>query len=169
MSETVTEPTTVPEAPVAPVDPNAPVATAPAAPVVIPPKTARFKLPAGVVTPIELRNELVKQGIAPETLKPQQMYAYVKSPGKTNPFPVKFYEENGTVHDTQPGGILTRPGIPTMAEGIDWYKLRATAPVATAAPTTTPVTAVITAPEDESAPNEAATDLHANEPLEEAE
>jgi hypothetical protein len=104
------------------------------------PKTARFKLPTGVVTPIELRNELVKLGLAQDSLKPQQMYAYVKSPGKTNPFPVKFYEEDGTVHDTQPGGILTRPGIPTMDEGVAWYKNRATATTATATATasTTP-------------------------------
>jgi hypothetical protein len=164
MSETTAEPTTAPTEPTAPAP----------APVVIAPKTARFKLPTGVVTPIELRNALVTTGVAPETLKPQQMYAYVKAPGKQDPFPVKFYEENGTVHDTQPGGILTRPGIPTMDLGVEWYKRRATKPAVAATATTPAATAVTDAPEDESdgettTPVAAAASEADSTPLEEAE
>jgi hypothetical protein len=106
--------------------------TTPKPEVPVGPKTSRFPLPSGVVTPIELRNFLVEQGYAAESLKPQQAYAWVKNPGKTNPFPVKFYEEDGTVHDTQPGGLLTRPGIPSMQEGVDWFMTRATAKPAAA-------------------------------------
>jgi hypothetical protein len=114
------------------------------------PKTARFKLPKGVVTPIELRNHLVEEGIAPETLKPQQMYAWVKSPGKTNPFPVKWYEEDGTVHDEQPGGVLTRPGLPNLEEAVEWYVAKSTQPKATPAAKKAAATEVSNEPEDES-------------------
>src|ERR1700760_1601269 len=125
------------------------------APAAIP--TARFPLPAGVVTPIQLRNELVKQGKAPATLKPQQTYAWVKSPGKNDPFPVKWYDAEGNVYDKQPAGDnapLTRPGIPTLQEGIDWYERKASAPK-TAPATTTPGTVQTTdAVEDESVDEE---------------
>jgi hypothetical protein len=92
----------------------------------ITPKTARFPLPTGVVTPIELRNHLVKENIAAATLKPQQMYAYVKAPGKTDPFPVKWYDEAGNVYDKAQADVLTRPGIDGMQNGVDWYIRRNT-------------------------------------------
>jgi hypothetical protein len=127
---------------------------APAAAPATPP-TARFPLPTGVVTPIELRNELVKQGIAAATLKPQQMYAYVKAPGKNDPFPVKWYDAEGTAYDKQPAGDnapLTRPGVPTIDLGIEWYQRRATRPAATATATVTATAPpqVTDAAEDES-------------------
>ena len=92
--------------------------------------TARFPLPAPAVPPITLRNELVKQGLAPATLKPQQAYAWVKSPGKNDPFPVKWYDAAGNVYDTQPAGDtapLTRPGVTSLEDGIAWYQRKATA------------------------------------------
>jgi hypothetical protein len=115
--------------------------TAPApAPAAVP--TARFPLPTGVVTPIELRNHLVKENIAPATMKPQQMYAWVKSPGKTDPFPVKWYDVDGKVYDKQPTDRLTRPGIASMEIGVEWYKRRLTAtPTAPAASTADAATA----------------------------
>jgi hypothetical protein len=95
------------------------------------PKSARFPLPKGVVTPIQLRNHLVAEEIAPDTLKPQQMYAYVKSPGKgEGRFPVKWYDEDGNVYETQPTAEeydgITRPGLPDLEEAVQWYVDRST-------------------------------------------
>jgi hypothetical protein len=119
------------------------------APAAIP--TARFALPQGVVTPIELRNHLVAQSIAPATMKPQQMYAWVKSPGKTDPFPVKYYDKDGNVFDAPQTDRLTRPGIPSMDEGVEWYKRRAAAPAqAQATATATAGTPAVLPPADTS-------------------
>ena len=114
MSEKTAEKTADPQVPATPITP----------------KTARFALPDGVVTPIQLRNHLVKERIAAETLKPQQMYAYVKAPGKTDPFPVKWYDEDGNVYDKAQADVLTRPGVASMQEGVDWYIRRNTAKAA---------------------------------------
>jgi hypothetical protein len=114
---------------------NTPEAAAPAAaPAAVP--TARFKLPTDVITPIELRNRLVKDGLMAETTKPQQMYAWVKSPGKTDPFPVKFYDAAGNVYDKQPAGDdapLTRPGVESYEVGKEWWERKRTAAPAAAA------------------------------------
>jgi BRCT domain type II-containing protein len=54
----------------------------------------------GYTTPIGFKNELVKTERVPEDYRPQLVYAYVKNPGKKNPFPVKW--TNGTeVFDTR--------------------------------------------------------------------
>jgi hypothetical protein len=128
MTETTTE--SAQTAPAA----DAPTVNVPKPETPIGPINTRFKLPAGAVTPIELRNYLVENGYAAQSLKPQQAYAWVKNPGKTNPFPVKFYEPDGTVHDTQPAGKLTRPGIPSMEVGVQWFVDRAKTPVTAAPP-----------------------------------
>jgi len=124
--------------------------------------TARFPLPTGVATPIQLRNELVRLGIAPAALKPQQTYAWVKAPGKNDPFPVKWYDAEGNVYDKQPAGDnapLTRPGIPTMQEGIDWYQRRATRPAATPATAETQPTTDVVEDESDGTENEEVGDL----------
>ena len=99
----------------------------PAEPLTVAPKTARFALPQGVVTPIVLRNFLVEKGYATEALKPQQMYGFVKAPGKgENAFPVKFYDEDGNVYDKPSDKVLTRPGVPSLDEGVKWWMARGT-------------------------------------------
>jgi hypothetical protein len=126
----------------------------------IAPKTARFSLPTGVATPIELRNYLVKEGIAHETLKPQQMYAYVKSPGKSDPFPVKFYDEEGNVYDKASTEVLTRPGIPGDGEksglevGAEWYVRRNTKAATTTAAASAATTTVAGAEDETDAADE---------------
>src|SRR5260370_33606284 len=61
--------------------------------------TQRFNLPEGKVTPIQLKNELVKRGHAPKDIKPPQFYTFVRNPGKQDPVPVKHYDEDGIEDD----------------------------------------------------------------------
>jgi hypothetical protein len=88
----------------------------------------RFNLPAGKVTPIQLKNELVKRGLAPKDIKPQQFYTFVKNPGKTDPFPVMHYDEDGIEYD-QPQinegetRAWTRPGL-NLEDGVAWWERR---------------------------------------------
>lgn len=88
--------------------------------------STRFPLPDGKVTPIQLKNKLVQLGLAPKAIKPQVFYTFVNNPGKTDPFPVKHYAEDGTEH-VQKGGpdgnVNTRPGL-DLDEGVEWYKRR---------------------------------------------
>jgi hypothetical protein len=89
----------------------------------------RFPLPDGKVTPIQLKNELVKRGLAPKDIKPQQFYTFVKNPGKTDPFPVKHYDEDGIEYDEPQINdgetrAWTRPGL-DLEEGVAWYQRRA--------------------------------------------
>jgi hypothetical protein len=89
---------------------------------------SKFNLPAGKVTPIQLKNELVKRGHAPADIKPQQFYTFVKNPGKQDPFPVKHYDEDGIEYDTaqvNPGETRawTRPGL-DMEAGVEWFLRR---------------------------------------------
>jgi len=105
----------------------------PAVPLEAAPKTARFDLPKGVVSPIDLHNYLVKNKYAAESLKPQQMYGFVKAPGKgDNALPVKWYDEEGNVYDKQSAEVLTRPGITSLQGGVDWWMARATKATTTA-------------------------------------
>jgi len=88
----------------------------------------RFSLPAGKVTPIQLKNELVKRGLAPKDIKPQQFYTFVKNPGKTDPFPVKHYDEDGIEYDDPQINegetrAWTRPGLDLEA-GVEWWQRR---------------------------------------------
>jgi hypothetical protein len=88
----------------------------------------RFGLPDGKVTPIQLKNELVKRGHAPKDIKPQQFYTFVKNPGKTDPFPVKHYDEDGIEYDEPQVNdgetrAWTRPGL-DLEEGVAWYLRR---------------------------------------------
>jgi hypothetical protein len=90
----------------------------------------RFALPEGKITPIQLKNELVKRGLAPKDIKPQQFYTYVKNPGKTDPFPVKHYDEDGIEYDTPQINdgetrAWTRPGL-DLEEGVAWWERRKT-------------------------------------------
>jgi hypothetical protein len=90
--------------------------------------TQRFGLPEGKVTPIQLKNELVKRGHAPKDIKPQQFYTFVKNPGKQDPFPVKHYDEDGIEYDTAQINegetrAWTRPGL-DLEEGVEWYTRR---------------------------------------------
>jgi hypothetical protein len=172
MTDTAAEGTTVTETPTnAPTDPTAtPAQPTPPAPAAVP--TARFALPAGVVPPITLRNELVKQGLAPATLKPQQMYAWVKAPGKdaATAFPVKWYDVAGNVYDKQPAGAdapLTRPGLTSLEAGIEWYKRRATAPATP--PATTDGTAHAAPVATTNAAEDETDETHGDEPIEGAE
>jgi len=91
-----------------------------------PAATTRHKLPDGVHTPIEFRNHIVTKGIAPADLKPQQVYGWVKSPGKGEArFPVAHYDAQGNKFDTaqinEHGVTLTRPGV-ILEAAIEWYK-----------------------------------------------
>jgi hypothetical protein len=88
----------------------------------------RHDVPDGIVTPIALKNHLVKEGLAPKDTKPQQFYAFVKSPGKNDPFPVKHYDAEGNEYgeaQTHPetGETTTRPGL-LLDEGVAWWKRR---------------------------------------------
>jgi hypothetical protein len=88
----------------------------------------RHELPDTHVTPIQLKNHLVKEGLAPKDTKPQQFYTYVKSPGKSDPFPVKHFDADGNQYEeaqTHPetGDTTTRPGL-ILDEGVAWWKRR---------------------------------------------
>jgi hypothetical protein len=88
----------------------------------------RFALPDGKVTPIQLKNELVKRGLAPKDIKPQQFYTYVKNPGKQDPFPVMHYDEDGQEYGTAQINegetrAWTRPGLDLEA-GVEWWTRR---------------------------------------------
>jgi hypothetical protein len=90
----------------------------------------RFPLPAGKVTPIQLKNELVRRGLAPKDIKPQQFYTFVKNPGKTDPFPVMHYDEDGIEYDKPQINdgetrAWTRPGLDLEA-GVQWWERRKT-------------------------------------------
>src|ERR1700745_3578641 len=88
----------------------------------------RFSRPHSKVTPIQLKNELVKRGLAPKDIKPQQFYTFVKNPGKQDPFPVKHYDEDGIEYDEPQINegetrAWTRPGL-DLEEGVAWYERR---------------------------------------------
>ncbi len=90
--------------------------------------TQRFNLPEGKVTPIQLKNELVKRGHAPKDIKPQQFYTFVRNPGKQDPFPVKHYDEDGIEYDEAQVNdgetrAWTRPGL-DLEEGVEWFLRR---------------------------------------------
>lgn len=80
-------------------------------------KDAPAYFPAGVVTPVAFRHHLVRQQLAPESLSTQKVYGWLDAKG----FPVRFYAENGTVHDTKTAGA--KPGI-TISEGVAWYNAK---------------------------------------------
>jgi len=97
---------------------GAPAETAPAA------GKQKPTLPEGIVSPITALNALKQKGVVPADYKPQQMYGHVKSPGKTDPFPVKHYDATGQVYDSaqvnEHGITVTRPGVVT-AEIETWW------------------------------------------------
>jgi hypothetical protein len=93
----------------------------------------RHQLPEGIVSPIAALNHLKSKGHkheskglikAPQDFKPQQMYGFVKNPGKVDPFPVKHYDADGMEYtDAQVndhGITTTRPGV-KLAEVGDWW------------------------------------------------
>jgi hypothetical protein len=75
----------------------------------------RPTLPQGIVSPIAALNTLKQENIAPQDFKPQQMYGFVKNPGKQDAFPVKHYDATGEAFDTaqvdEHGITTTRPGV----------------------------------------------------------
>jgi hypothetical protein len=88
----------------------------------------RHDVPDDKVTPIALKNHLVKEGLAPKDTKPQQFYTFVKNPGKNDPFPAKHYDADGNEYSepqTHPetGDVTTRPGLDLEA-GVAWWKRR---------------------------------------------
>jgi hypothetical protein len=89
--------------------------------------TGRSQLPQGVVSPITALNHLQSINLAPKDYKPQQMYGFVKNPGKVNPFPVKHYAGDGTEYAepqvSEHGVTLTRPGV-KIDEVVTWWKQR---------------------------------------------
>jgi hypothetical protein len=93
----------------------------------------RHQLPDGIVSPIAALNHLKTKGHkhatkglikAPADFKPQQMYGFVKYPGKTDPFPVKHYDADGIEYDVAQvdghGITTTRPGVKLHEVG-DWW------------------------------------------------
>jgi hypothetical protein len=86
----------------------------------------RPPLPDGVVSPIGALNHLKQKGHAPADFKPQQMYGFVKSPGKTDPFPVQHYDATGTAFNepqvNEHGITTTRPGVKTDEVVIWWSR-----------------------------------------------
>jgi hypothetical protein len=84
----------------------------------------RPTLPAGIVSPIAALNSLKQANIAPQDFKPQQMYGFVKNPGKVDAFPVRHYNATGEVFDTaqvdEHGITTTRPGV-TYDEVAAWW------------------------------------------------
>jgi hypothetical protein len=84
----------------------------------------RPALPEGIVSPIAALNHLKQKGHAPQEFKPQQMYGFVKNPGKVDPFPVKHYDAEGNEFDSpqvnEHGITTTRPGV-KHAEVVDWW------------------------------------------------
>jgi hypothetical protein len=85
----------------------------------------RPPLPEGVVSPIGALNHLKQKGHAPQDFKPQQMYGFVKSPGKNDPFPVLHYDHTGKAHKepqvNEHGITTTRPGV-KIHEVVEWWK-----------------------------------------------
>jgi hypothetical protein len=89
-------------------------------------ESSRLSVPDGYTTPIGFKNALVEQGKVPADYRPQLVYAYVKNPGKKNPFPVKW--TNGTeVFDTKdeaqaetPAGKEARPVV-NLDEALAWW------------------------------------------------
>jgi hypothetical protein len=88
------------------------------------PGVQRPPLPEGIVSPITALNHLKQKGHAPQDFKPQQMYGFVKNPGKTDPFPVKHYDAEGNEHAApkvdEHGITRTRPGV-KISEVVDWW------------------------------------------------
>lgn len=90
----------------------------------------RVSVPDGYLTPIQFKNELVKRGLVPEDFRPQMAYAWVKSPGKVNPFPVKWtdgeniYEAKAEADQGAPEGKEGRPVVELEA-GLAWFEERA--------------------------------------------
>jgi hypothetical protein len=100
----------------------------------------RHELPDGVISPIKALNHLKQQGHvvkaganagkrikAPKDFKPQQMYGFVKNPGKVDPFPVKHYDAAGVEYDTpqvhsETGVTVTRPGVKLHEVGEWWSR-----------------------------------------------
>lgn len=95
----------------------------------------RPALPEGVHSPIQALNHLKQhkhaeghpqagQPMAAADFKSQQMYGYVKNPGKTDPFPVKHYDAEGNVFDApqvnEHGITTTRPGV-KLDEVVTWW------------------------------------------------
>jgi hypothetical protein len=63
----------------------------------------KFEPPEGFVTPIQFRAKLVETGRAPESLRPQVVYSYVKNISKVNPLPVQMH--NGRPVINLEGGL----------------------------------------------------------------
>jgi hypothetical protein len=88
----------------------------------------KFPLPAGIIAPIGLKNELIRRGLAPPDTRSQVFYAYVKNPGLADPFPVRFFDEDGSEYDRHQfrdgqSEPFTRPGL-YLDEGIAWWQRR---------------------------------------------
>lgn len=104
---------------------EAPAAGTEAAPAAEGPKPiTKHKVPEGIATPIEALNAMKQKQLVPADFPPQRMYGFVKSPGKTDPFPVKHYDADGTEYDTPQldatGHTTTRPGV-VIDEVIAWW------------------------------------------------
>jgi hypothetical protein len=93
----------------------------------VPTGPAKPQLPEGVISPISALNELKRLGKAPQDYKSQQMYGFVKNPGKVNPFPVRHYHADGSVHNepqiSEHGVTMTRPGV-KVSEVVEWWDKR---------------------------------------------
>jgi hypothetical protein len=96
----------------------------------------RPQLPEGIVSPISALNTLKQRGLAAQDFKPQQMYGFVKNPGKTDAFPVKHYDAQGNEFDqpqiNEHGITTTRPGV-KVDEIVAWWGRKGERDIAKAA------------------------------------
>ena len=78
--------------------------------------------PAGVIAPVAFRHLLVAEGLAPESMKRQQVYQWIKQAeqGKGG-FPVAWFAADGTRFDAPQDGA--RPGV-LLDQARDWFKTR---------------------------------------------
>lgn len=85
-------------------------------------KATEFAFPAGVIAPVAFRHLLVKERLAPESMKRQQVYSWIKQAeqGKGG-FPVAWFGADGTRFDRPQDGA--RPGV-LLDEARDWFKTK---------------------------------------------
>jgi hypothetical protein len=83
-------------------------------------KSKRPSIPEGYVSPIGFKNELVKTERVPADYRPQLVYAYVKNPGKANPFPVKWTDGVNVFESHEDAGEESRPVV-VLDEALAWW------------------------------------------------
>jgi len=84
------------------------------------PKSKRVGIPEGYVSPIGFKNALVETERVDADYRPQLVYAYVKSPGKTNPFPVKWTDGTNVFDNQADAGDESRPVV-VLDEALAWW------------------------------------------------